>query len=279
MLQKLCLDLDEETIIDWDWIARLKNLKVFSIVGFEVDEGAVSLNNIDKICSLPKLEELSLALNIDNEGHTATIPGMTSLKKLACTGEQLKEYFSAMKFQDLGHLILDGGLATDKDLQYMVLPHSFTLKRLALSESQISDEGLRHISMLPLLRYLALTECYHCHITDAGVQQLSKLQCLLHLELTGCGRLVTDEGFSSIGSVTSLQFLDVSNNRNITDESLVWLSKLTNLRELSIRNNPKITDAGLQVLSELKYLKKLSFKKSYLTMRLHTPPFKWKANI
>ncbi|MDP7009756.1 MAG: hypothetical protein QF685_00105 [Verrucomicrobiota bacterium] len=83
------------------------------------------------------------------------------------------------------------------------------LTALNLVDTQISDEGLKHIGNLPNLRKLELGR--NKNITDAGVQHLMGLKKLekLNVSYTRVG----DKGLMKLGELPSLNYLDLRRSR------------------------------------------------------------------
>jgi hypothetical protein len=58
---------------------------------------------------------------------------------------------------------------------------------------------------------------------------------------------ITDAGLETLGAMTQLEELDISNNNRITDTGLANLRGLVNLQRLDVRST-KVTDAGITEL-------------------------------
>lgn len=133
------------------------------------------------------------------------------------------------------------------------------LNFLNLSNSQIDDAGLAHLSGLTKLKK------FYAHlnpkITDKGLKHLQGMQQLEVLTVGGTG--ITDAGLKQIGKLEQLILLDIY-NIEITDAGLAHLTKLKHLNSLNLRLTP-ITDAGLKHLSGLKQLKTLSLQETKVT--------------
>ncbi len=97
---------------------------------------------------------------------------------------------------------------------------------LMLRDTDVDDDGLRHVGRLTGLRVLILS---HTRIGDAGIAHLSKLEKLQEINLDAFG--VNRQGFG------------------VGDEALRVLAKLPELASISLRLT-KVTDAGLAALAE-----------------------------
>ena len=120
-----------------------------------------------------------------------------------------------------------------------------TLYRLDLSDTRISDHGLRQLKNAPAITDLNLR--YAELITDEGISALKTWRHLKRLNLEGTK--VTDSTLPQLSTLSSLEALNIGSVL-VTDAGLEALTSLTNLKELTLGGN-KLTDAGLQALRQL----------------------------
>ena len=120
-----------------------------------------------------------------------------------------------------------------------------TLTRLDLSETRITDHGLRQLKTAPAIADLNLR--YAEMITDGGISALKNWKHLKRLDLEGTK--ITDGTLQHLSAMSSLETLNIGSVL-VTDAGLEALTSLTNLRELTLGGN-KLTDAGLQALRQL----------------------------
>ena len=145
---------------------------------------------------------------------------------------------------------------TDKALAH--LPDFPRLKRLLVTETQVSDEGLEFVGRLPELEELFIWD--GATITDKGVAHLRTLRKLKFLLLSSTA--ITDEAISHLSAMSSIETLLLDSN-GLTDKSLEYASNLPRLRELEVGNwNPegrqaRITTAGLEHVRKMPALKQL----------------------
>lgn len=132
---------------------------------------------------------------------------------------------------------------SDSDL--VSLANVATLRRLDLSETRISDHGLRELRSAPAISYLNLR--YAELITDQGVSALKTWKHLTRLNLEGTK--ITEGALQQLAELTSLQSLNIG-GAQVTDAGVEALTALSNLRELTLGGN-KLTDAGLQPLRQM----------------------------
>ena len=120
-----------------------------------------------------------------------------------------------------------------------------TLKRLDLSETRISDHGLRELKNAPAIADLNLR--YAELITDQGVAALRTWKHLQRLNLEGTK--ITDSALQQLSGLTSLEELNIGSVQ-VTDAGTEALTSLVNLKALTLGAN-KLTDAGLQPLRQM----------------------------
>lgn len=131
---------------------------------------------------------------------------------------------------------------TDRHL--MILGYLTSLTWLDLSETGISDEGIKYLSKLGRLRTLNLCGT---RVTDAGLGGLRSLRCLEHLDVSGTA--VTDDGLSELSGIVSIRAL-LAHNTGITNAGLTSLSRYPQLRTFGCLGTRITTDG----LSRLKLL-------------------------
>jgi Leucine-rich repeat (LRR) protein len=119
------------------------------------------------------------------------------------------------------------------------------MTRLDLSETRITDHGLRQLKSAPAITDLNLR--YAELITDQGIAAMKTWKHLTRLNLEGTK--ITDSALQQISTFTSLEALNIGSVQ-VTDAGLESLTSLTKLRELTLGGD-KLTDAGLQALRQL----------------------------
>ena len=121
---------------------------------------------------------------------------------------------------------------------------------LDLSQSQISDSALSHLSSFKTLQFLNLNET---QIGDSGLEHLRDMTSLTTLYLNRTR--VTDTGLQHLVGLHNLREISLSIT-NISDAGLKYLAALPNLESL-VLTQTQISDAGLKHLADLKKLKSL----------------------
>lgn len=133
--------------------------------------------------------------------------------------------------------------ATDSDLDSLAsIP---TLSRLDLSETRITDHGLRQLKGASAITDLNLR--YAELITGEGLSSLKTWAQLKRLNMEGTK--LTDNTLQHLSAFTSLESVNLGSVL-VTDAGLDALTSLPHLRELILGGN-KLTDAGLQALRQL----------------------------
>ena len=125
------------------------------------------------------------------------------------------------------------------------------LRRLDLSLTRLSDQGLRALKSAPAIEELNLY--FAEQITDEGASVVRNWKHLKKLNLHGTK--ITDSTLEVLAGVPTLEWLDIG-SAQITDTGLEHLSALTNLKWLAMGGN-KLTDASLQFLRQMPQLEYL----------------------
>lgn len=125
------------------------------------------------------------------------------------------------------------------------------LKRLDLSLTRISDQGLRALKTAPNIEELNLY--FAERITDEGASVVKNWKKLKKLNLRGTK--ITDSTLEFLAGVPTLEWLDIG-WAEITDTGLEHLTALTNLKWLTFGGN-KLTDNSLQFLRTMPQLEYL----------------------
>lgn len=131
-----------------------------------------------------------------------------------------------------------------------IQPHQ-PIHGIDCARKPISDAHLRSLlGETPDLKWLILTET---DITDDGLRALSRVPELWALTLADTR--VGDPGLQHLVGLRNLQYLSLEGTK-ITDDGLRHLADLRNVRDLSLKYT-EVTDAGLQWLGRLDKLENL----------------------
>lgn len=167
----------------------------------------------------------------------------------------------------LKEYILRGEDITDKGASY--LSRLTLLEKLDLSNTKITDEGLKSLSNLPLailnigqntvtdkgLKYLPPTlislSLENTQVTDSGLKQLQRLKNLRQLNLRS-NEQITDKGSDNLIPLANLFDLDLEGT-GISDNCIAKLAKIPALVSLHI-GHTKLSGEKLPVLSKVKML-------------------------
>ena len=110
---------------------------------------------------------------------------------------------------------------------------------LYLHDTQVGDDGLRHLEGCSMLEALVVD---NTRVTGAGLVHLTGLPNLSHLSLDACP--VTDEGITGIGGLAALECLRLPHTQ-ITDAALAHLKGLPKLKKLEL-NGTSVTAAAVE---------------------------------
>ncbi len=133
---------------------------------------------------------------------------------------------------------------------------------LALSTTQATEDGLKHLTGLKNLTALSLnTSGNSTTLTDAGLTPLADLKPLAALSLRGLP--ITDKGLEHLAGLTNLSELRLTGTQ-ITDDGLKHLADLKKLAFLDL-SYTRITGDGLKHLAKLKNLTALGLGATRVT--------------
>lgn len=262
---EITVDLNGETInsIDLDrWVSEqtgkidpdlpkiLQNLSRSGHIGFNAREGEISLRNI-RIKELGKDGDAKVN-DPDQKAAVSQISPvqLQLIEKIEQMGGTLTRDESRASRPVIGVSFYPAKLKPN-DVFLSELRHFPDLQSLNLwGSDQVTNEGLRHLGSLKLLRSLDLGLV---PISDVGVAYLARLKQLTNLNLSYTR--VTDAGLSTVARFQSLQSLSLD-NVPITDEGLKPLGALTDLRYLNLLST-KIEGPGFKHLTGLLNLSQL----------------------
>ncbi len=137
------------------------------------------------------------------------------------------------------------------DKGFELLSKVESIEALDITDSAITDAGVKHLAAMPRLRELVadITQ-----LGDNGVQALEQSQSLRRLSVAATK--ITDVGLVHIGKLVGLEALNLSGTA-ITHRGLAHLAELTQLQSLDLSEN-NIRDGGAQHLSKMAGLKTIS---------------------
>jgi thiol-disulfide isomerase/thioredoxin/Leucine-rich repeat (LRR) protein len=153
---------------------------------------------------------------------------------------------------------LDVSKAASADLTFLDGLAPDDIQVLMLRNTDVDDEGLRHVGRLTGLRILNLSAT---RIGDAGIAHLSELAKLQEIDLDAFGVNrkgfgVGDEAARVLAKLPELASIHLRLTK-VTDAGLAALAENTAIRSLSVPGT-KVSDAGLNHLRKLPKLEMLS---------------------
>jgi hypothetical protein len=156
---------------------------------------------------------------------------------------------------DAFHVQLHGLPIGDDDLKRLAANYGDGIAGLDLRNTNITDEGLRHLKAFPKLRQLVLgneelsglpaSVQPKSAITDAGLVHLRELSHVTSLSLSGLP--ITDDGLAALGELPDLLSLYLSRTK-VQGPGLGRLQSLANLAVLDL-DGSQVTDEGLHFLA------------------------------
>lgn len=146
-----------------------------------------------------------------------------------------------------------------KDKMHDAIPHVANmpyLTHLDVANTNLTDEHMSTIGGLKRLISVVLSDT---QITDSGLKQISRLPIdTIYVD----GTKITGASMDVLGKIKSIKILDIS--RTNTTSNLQPLSKLTNLEWLVLEDT-KIDAAIVDILKDLPALGRLSISRSTIS--------------
>jgi hypothetical protein len=218
-------------------LSGLPNLGFFGCDGKLCDDEAMR-----HIAAIPKLRML-LA-----QGTVATDAGFAALSR-----SRTLEYIwgrecpnlTSPGFAALADMPALAGLAVSckqvGDDALATLPQFPSLRELMPMDVQ--DDGFRHVGKC---RQLTGLWCMYCRdTTDVATEHIAGLTQLLTY-YAGATR-ITDRSLEMLGTLSSLERIELYECEGITDAGLPFIARMPNLREVSLSGLPNVTLAGVAV--------------------------------
>jgi Leucine-rich repeat (LRR) protein len=229
-----------------------KNLAIISLEGETMDD--VGLENLGAIRSLRELKLERVRITDGGLSHLRDLKNLEglTLNRVPIRGTGLGLASSLPKLKKLN---LDGCPISDAGLSQLRSEH---VAELSLSQTAITDAGLRSLAGLSSLRSLNLQGT---KVTDAGLAHLGAVKGLAELNLAGTN--VTGKGFAHLKAKPDLEKL-ILDDSSVADDALAELAGCPNLAFLHL-SETAITDAGLDKLHEVKSLRSVALEGSDVT--------------
>jgi hypothetical protein len=218
-------------------LTELPNLGALACQGELCDDTAMR-----HIAAIPRLRMLMA------QGTVATDDGFTALSRSPtlefiwgreCPNLTGRGFVALADMQSLKGLAVSCKFVDDAFLAALPAFPSLTW----LLPMDVSDDGFRHVGCCPRLEKLT---CMYCR--DTGDAATEHIAGLTHLEYYYAGRThITDRSLEILGSMSSLEEVELSACAGISDAGLVHIARLPRLRKVSVDAAPRVTRTGVAV--------------------------------
>ncbi|MBN1852607.1 MAG: hypothetical protein JW829_07775, partial [Pirellulales bacterium] len=214
------------------------------------------------ICTLPKLERLTLIQNRFNDLGTSHLEKLKTLRVLDLrgnmeAGDMTMEILGTMpKLVALKHR---STAVTDFGMEYLAA--SKTLSSFLMQDFAVTDQSGEYLAKLKKLTQLEVFRCQG--FGTQGVLALEGMQ-LTRLKLRDLPR-VDDSALDVFQGLPDLKRLELHEINSIGDAGLKNIGLLQALEVLDIWSVPRMTDATMDVIATLPNLKELSIRATGVT--------------
>jgi len=214
-------------------INELTNTDLLKITNLDFPLSTISESELQYLNRFPALKRLNLLDTPINDSILQYIGELISLEALVLSTPMNSNFEQAIQI-------------TDEGLKYLgCLP---LLRLLRLDGYKITGRGLNNLIGLKLLTSLSLNDT---RIVDDDLNLLSNFPDLNHLSLNSTA--ISDKGMLFLASIPSLYNLELTYSQ-ITDKGLKYLINCKFLRSLDLRGN-QISDQSLKYLIRINSLK------------------------
>ncbi|QEG20240.1 redoxin domain-containing protein [Mariniblastus fucicola] len=255
-----CPVMDE----DIQQIAGLKNLESIqcSVYGFEDKGFGVTDESMKVFGQMRKLKKLLLrSCPVTDEGlkHLASCEDLEtlSLNGSKVTGKGINSLLMLQNFKSLSLGAYDDGSPVNME-GMTKFGNLFQLEHLNLSGSGISDEDLKQIQRLTMLKSLTLD---YTNVTDAGLSALEGMKDLEKLRFYRKRGQLGDRAAEELAKLPNLR--KVTAHWNLTPAGIEQLTKMKKLESISLSDT--VTDREMELIATMKGLKRLSLQNCPVT--------------
>jgi uncharacterized protein YjbI with pentapeptide repeats len=227
-----------------------------SIQSLVLDGAGTTDQKLGSLRRLTSLTGLSIRDPISDTG-LQHLSGLIEMETLSLTGTRIRGYglSAASGMTKLKTLSLEGSLIGDAGLEKL---KGLSIDKLDLSETPVTDKGLKWLAECPNLQSLKLRGT---KITDAAFASLSKLKALNDLDISGTS--VTGVGIAQLKELVDLGSLNLQDT-SISDAGIAGLDGHPKLMQLNLKDTA-VSDAGIAKIAGLPSLTELKLESSDVT--------------
>jgi hypothetical protein len=205
--------------------------------------------------TVPSTEKLSLHFNYAGAEHLSALQSIHCPNLLSLDLRNLDNVSdkNIEPLQNLGYIeqiLLDNTDITNQGMVHLASLNK--LRDLSIQGTLVTGPGLVYLSKMTSLERLGVSRL---RLDDAAVAHLTPLIKLTQLKLGAVG--IGDPALKVLGTMNSLEGIDISKNKRITDQGMSYLSKLKHLHNLEL-SDTSVTVAALPYFKQMPALRKLS---------------------
>jgi hypothetical protein len=208
--------------INQDTLKSLSQLPANALDALYFCNLSIVTNELEFLENLNALRILMLYFTDINDKSFKHIKSFPKLEKLVIFGNQLS-YLGLQAIENLSELqsfilLTDYTENPFGDETLEILGSLKNLKEIYLEYSEITNQGIAHLTSLKELQSLNLT--FNLELSDACTESLKEIKSLSELDLSICN--ITDKAVKNLVQLQNLTFLDLWGSK-VNKEAAIWL--------------------------------------------------------
>ena len=238
--------------------------KYFNYISSPLDDTLWSRKAVGTV-SVPKVSNTIVCLTLNNDVlndpariQTIQTKGIQALKFgiLSMTDEESDTTNKCLakigRFKELQHLYVDSSDASDEALKIVeTLP---LLRGISIAETRSNGTCFKSFAKLPNLKQVS---AQRCTFDESNFKYLAACPKLEKVELRGSN--ISSKGLKLLSNSKSVKSLFLTKESHIDDSSIALLTKMSQLVFLVVNGNRSITNRSMASISNLKALKEIGF--------------------